>query len=157
MTCRIVKSVYFFINSIQKMVLVHQIHSRCISNFNRWHLRRKASKGPQQTIRLRGENIHYIMIGLEQTFCFNQDYHVPSMKIRLSWMAIGREKKQMLINTPLTFLKWWSSLILKTFIVFAETIPSPSLFHSSQILLANLNFPTSKRYLFLNSLKLVKA
>ena len=35
-----------------------------------------------------------------------------------------------------------------------ETIPSPNLFHSSQTLLANLNFPTSKRYLFLNSLKL---
>ena len=30
----------------------------------------------------------------------------------------------------------------------------PNLFHSSQTLLANLNFPTSKRYLFLNSLKL---
>ena len=55
---------------------------------------------------------------------------------------------------PLTFLKWWSSLILNTFNVSAETIPSPNLFHSSHTLLANLNFPTSNRYLFLNSLKL---
>ena len=29
-----------------------------------------------------------------------QDNQDPSMKIRLSWMAIGRGKKQMLINTP---------------------------------------------------------
>ena len=71
-----------------------------------------------------------------------------------SWMAIGREKKQTLINTSLTFLKWWSSFVLKTFTDPAETISSPNLFHSSQTLLANLNFPMSKRYLFLNSLKL---
>ena len=63
-------------------------------------------------------------------------------------------KKANAYKYPLTFLKWWSSLILKTFTVPAETIPSPNLFHSSQTLLANLNFPTSNRYLFLNSLKL---
>ena len=63
-------------------------------------------------------------------------------------------KKANAYKYPLTFLKWWSSLVLKTFTVPAETIPSPNLFHSSQTLLANLNFPTSKRYLFLNSLKL---
>ena len=55
----------------------------------------------------------------------------------------------------LTFLKWWSSLILKTFTVPAETISSPNLFHSSQTLLAIiLYFSTSNRYLFLNSLKM---
>ena len=87
---------------------------------------------------------------LSSLLLFTRIYQDPSMKI-LSWMAIGRGKKHTLINT---FLKWWSSLILKTFTVPAETIPSPNLFHSSQTLLANLNFPTSKRYLFLNSLKL---
>ena len=35
-----------------------------------------------------------------------------------------------------------------------NSIPQPVELHSSQTLLANLNFPTSKRYLFLNSLKL---
>ena len=74
------------------------------------------------------------------------------MKI-LSWMAISGEKANA-YKYPLRFLKWWSSLVLNTFTVSAETIPSPNLFHSSQTLLANLNFPTSKRYLILNSLKL---
>ena len=35
---------------------------------------------------------------------FTRIYQDPSMKIP-SWMAIGREKKQMLIKYPLTFLK----------------------------------------------------
>ena len=48
-------------------------------------------------------------------------------------------KKAYAYKYPLTFLKWWSSLFLKTFTVPAETIPSPNLFHSSQTLLANLN------------------
>ena len=64
-----------------------------------------------------------------------------------------QEKEANAYKYPLAFLKWWSSLVLKTFTVSAETIPSPNLFHSSQTLLANLDFPTSKRYLFFWSRK----
>ena len=44
-------------------------------------------------------------------------------------------KKAYAYKYPLTFLKWWSSLVLKAFTVPAETTPSPNLFHSSQTLL----------------------
>ena len=87
---------------------------------------------------------------------FHQDLpgftRIHPWRYRHGWLLAGEK-----VNTykyPLPFLKWWSSLILKTFTVPAETIPSTNLFHSSQTLLANLNFPTSKRSLFLNSLKL---
>ena len=55
---------------------------------------------------------------------------------------------------PLTFLKWWSSLVLKTFTVPADNSIPQSVPLLTNCTLANLNFPTSKRYLFLNSLKL---
>ena len=61
------------------------------------------------------------------TFDFTRIYQDPSMKIP-SWMAIGRGKEANAYKYPLTFLKWWSSLVLKTFTVSAETIPSPNLF-----------------------------
>ena len=59
-----------------------------------------------------------------------QDYQDPSVK-RLSWMAIGRGKKQVLINTPSYFSS--DDQALNTFTVPAETIPFPNLFHSSHI------------------------
>ena len=61
-------------------------------------------------------------------------------------------KKAYAYKYPLTFLKWWSRLKNIHCPCRDNSIPQPVPLLTN--LLANLNFPTSKRYLFLNSLKL---
>ena len=56
-----------------------------------------------------------------------------------SWMATGFVEKNA-YKCPSRSLMWWSSLVLKTLTVPAETIPFPKMFHSWQTLLANLTF-----------------
>ena len=52
-------------------------------------------------------------------------YQDPSMKITvIGWPSAGGKANG--YKYPITILKWWSSLVLKTFTVPAETIPSPT-------------------------------